>query len=187
MLFLPTPKAPAPSFPLSCDLPLLNLPLVLCLLQAGGAGGQSIPFPPQKPSSAGGCCDGARRGSCEPLNRRCRQPEPRAGWCWGGWLVSGCWMGLRGLDGTGMLDGAAGVGWDWDAGWGCGGWMELGSWMEPWVWMGPRGLDAASAAGTLCEGCGFTATCVSAGVGNPAFGNAVLHGSQWSCSSLEPS
>lgn len=35
LLFLVTPRALAPGFPLSCDLSLLNLQLVLCLRQAG--------------------------------------------------------------------------------------------------------------------------------------------------------
>lgn len=36
----------------------------------------------------------------------------------------GCWMGLRGLDGTGMLDGVVGGGWSHGSGWGHGGWMQ---------------------------------------------------------------
>lgn len=59
--------------------------------------------------------------------------------------------------------------------------------MELWGLDEAVGLDGAPAARTLHEGCGFTATGISVGVGKTAFGSTILHGSQWSCTSLEPS
>lgn len=40
-------------------------------------------------------------------------------------------MGLRGLDGTGMLDGVVGAGWNWGRGWSHGSGWGHGGWMQP--------------------------------------------------------
>lgn len=108
-------------------------------------------------------------------------------------------MGPEGLAGVGVLDGAAGAGWDWDVGWGCGGWMGLGCWMGVWgldgtgVVDGAMGLDGATGAGCSLSswnplwGLWIHSHLCFGRCGEPSIWNAVLHGSQWSCSSLEHS